>query len=120
MSKAVQLSKLAALAELVLDSRLSALQAAARAKHECEAQLSALSLVPQGQSDLEGMTAQLASLNYQRWADARRAELNQQLARRTVALIEARDAAREAFGKKTALGAMAAKHQMRPQREDDP
>jgi hypothetical protein len=120
MSKAVQLAKLADLAELVLDSRLSALQAAARAKQDCEAQLSALALIPEGQSDLEGVASQLAGLAYQRWADARRAELNQQLARRTVSLIEARDAAREAFGKKTVLGAMAAKLRSLPRRGEDP
>ena len=109
MNRAKQLVKLAELANLILDSRLSVLQAAARAKQDCEAQLAGLSATPEPQTDLVGMAPQLASLQYQRWADVRRAELNQQLARRTVAVIEARDAAREAFGKKQALGNIAAK-----------
>lgn len=120
MNKATQLSKLANLAELVLDSRLSVLKAAARAKHECEAQLAGLSLMPEAQDDLAGVASQLASLAYQRWADVRRAELNLQLARRTVALIGARDDAREAFGKKQVLCAMADKHRSAPRRFDDP
>ncbi len=109
MTQRKQLTKLVKLAELVLDSRLSVLQAAARAKLECEAQLAGLSMPEMGPEDLQGVSAQLASLNYQRWADVRRGELHQQLARRTVAVIDARDAAREAFGKKQALGNIVAK-----------
>ena len=40
---------------------------------------------------------------YGRWADARRAEINQVLARQTGQWIEARDAAKIAFGKADAL-----------------
>lgn len=109
MTKAVQLAKLAALANLILDSRLSGLQAAAKAKEECEVQLARLAVPVLGQSELNGVAAELSRLQYQRWADARRADLNQQLARHTVRVIEARDAAREAFGKKQALGSIAAK-----------
>jgi hypothetical protein len=120
MTRSAQLSQLAGLADLLLDSRLSALQAAARAKQDCEAQLAGLSLIPEPQPDLAGVAAQLAGLQYQRWAETRRAELNQQLARRTVALIEARDAAREAFGKKQVLAALADRHKPKSRRLDDP
>ena len=107
MKKTKDLVKLAELAELVLDSRLSRLQAAARAKQDCEAQLTGLAQIPQTGADLAGVAAELAGLNYQRWADARRAELHQLLARRTVSWLEARDEAREAFGKKQVLTQMA-------------
>lgn len=118
MTKAAQLSQLAGLADMLLDSRLFALQAAARAKQDCEAQLAGLSAIPEPQADLAGVASQLASLQYQRWADVRRSELNQQLARRTVALIEARDSAREAFGKKQILTALAERHKPNHRRFD--
>jgi hypothetical protein len=40
---------------------------------------------------------------YERWAEARRAEINLTLARQTAEWIEARDAARQAFGRADAL-----------------
>jgi hypothetical protein len=109
MKKTKDLAKLAQLAELVLDSRLTLLQAAARAKQDCEAQLSGLGQIPQSEPNLVGVSAELAGLQYQRWADARRAELNQMLARRTVTWMEARDEARVAFGKRQVLAQMAAR-----------
>ena len=109
MKKTQNVIKLAQLAELVLDSRLSELQAAARSKQACENQLAGLGQIPQANTDLEGVAAELAGLNYQRWADMRRAELNQILARRTVTWLEARDQAKMAFGKKQVLTQIAAK-----------
>jgi hypothetical protein len=109
MSQKEQLDKLAQLSRLLLDSRLSALNAAARAKLESEAQLLGLmSPLPtaEGVSEIAGA---LAGLTYQRWADARRAELNMLLARQTVTWMETRESAREAFGKKQALGSLASK-----------
>lgn len=110
MNRSKQLEKLVNLADLILDSRLSELQAAARAKQACETQLAGTLSTTTVQSDLHGVAAELANLNYQRWADKRRAELNQELARRTVAWIGARDAAREAFGRKQALVGITTKH----------
>lgn len=109
MKLAKDVTKLAQLAELVLDSRLSELHAAARAKQDCEKQLAGLAQIPQSENALEGVAAELAGLNYQRWADARRQELNQVLARRTVTWIEARDHARTAFGKRQVLEKIAAR-----------
>lgn len=101
MSQKQQLAKLAQLSTLLLDSRLVALHAAARAKLESEAQLAGLMVPPAAASEISEIAGALAGLSYQRWADTRRAELNMLLARQTVTWIEARDAAREAFGKKT-------------------
>ncbi|OYU38778.1 MAG: hypothetical protein CFE33_13145 [Pseudorhodobacter sp. PARRP1] len=97
------------MANLLLDSRLATLHAAARAKTETETQLDGLMTPPQAAAQVSEISAALAGLSYQRWADARRADLNMRLARQTVAWIDARDAAREAFGKKQALGGVAAK-----------
>jgi hypothetical protein len=109
MSQKQQLAKLGQLANLLLDSRLAVLQAAARAKLESEAQLAGL-MAPQPLAEqISEIAGALAALNYQRWADARRAELNMLLARQTVTWMEARDHAREAFGKKQALGGLATK-----------
>jgi hypothetical protein len=109
MSQKQQLIKLRQISTLLLDSRLSTLNAAARAKQESEAQLAGLNEPLLGPSDLADFALEMVSLTYQRWADARRAELNMLLARQTVAWMEAREAAREAFGKKEALGGVAAK-----------
>jgi hypothetical protein len=116
MNKPEQLRKLAGLADLVLDSRLAALQAAARAMRDCEAQLALLALPAAPARQISGVAAELAALSYQRWADARRAELNQSLARKTVLWMEARDAAREAFGKRQALGGLTQRFDLQKKR----
>jgi len=109
MSQKQQLAKLGQLANLLLESRLAVLQTAARAKLESEAQLAGLMAPPPLAEQISEIASALAGLNYQRWADARRAELNMLLARQTVTWMEARDHAREAFGKKQALGGVATK-----------
>ena len=109
MSQKQQLAKLAQLSTLLLDSRLATLHTAAQAKQETEAQLAGLMSPAPVAEDVSDIAGALAALSYQRWADARRTELNLLLARQTVIWIEARDHAREAFGKKQALGGVAAK-----------
>lgn len=109
MSQKQQLAKLQQIAGLMLDSRLAALQTAARAKAESEAQLAGLAVAMAAPADISAVAAERAALNYQRWADARRAELNLLLARQTVTWMEARDAARLAFGKTEALAGVAHK-----------
>ncbi|GLS85193.1 hypothetical protein GCM10010873_01660 [Cypionkella aquatica] len=118
MSQKQQLAKLEQLSSLLLDIRLTTLQAAARAKLESETQLAGLTLPSYAPHDLSEIAAAMTALNYERWADARRAELNMLLARQTVTLMEARDAAREAFGKKHALGGLAQKLANRKRYED--
>lgn len=118
MSQKQQLAKLEQLANLQLDGRLAALQAAARAKQESEAQLAGLIAPPPPAAQISEIAGALAALNYQRWADARRAELNMLLARQTVTWMEARGHARTAFGKKQALGGLAAKLAASKPKED--
>ena len=109
MNQKQQLAKLQQIAGLLLDSRLAALQTAARAKAESEAQLTGLADFVVASADISTVAAEKAALTYQRWADTRRVELNLLLARQTVAWMEARDAARVAFGKTEALAGVARK-----------
>lgn len=101
-----QLLSLGVLADLMLDSRLSALRAAAEARGASLTRLETLN-APPAATDLPAVAEALAGLAYQRWADARRAEINLVLARQTAEWMEARDAARLAFGRKRALQALA-------------
>jgi hypothetical protein len=97
------LRRLGELTGLMLDHRLAVLRKAAEAKAQSETALAALSRpMPEGDG-LVGASAELAALAYERWADARRAEINQQLARQTHIWMEARDAAQIAFGKAEVL-----------------
>lgn len=98
------LQKLKDLTGLMLDHQLDQLRRAAEAKAQSEAALARLATtVAPADAGLEGASAALAGLAYQRWADARRAEINQTLARQTHHWMEARDAAQKAFGKADAL-----------------
>jgi len=102
------LQRLEDLAALILDGRLSALRHAARAKADSEERLAGLA-APPAPEGLSGAAGELAALNYQRWADARRAEINRVLARQTAELAEATDAARTAFGRRQALAGLVGK-----------
>lgn len=114
MSHMQQMDKLQQIAGLLLETRLAALQVAARAKLESEAQLAGLGQPMPPAAGVSEVAGALAALAYQRWADARRAEVNLVLARQTAVWIDARDAACVAFGKKQALGGVAAKLGLRP------
>lgn len=109
MNKSQQLSQLRQIADLMLDSQLFALRRAARAKAESEARLAGLDRTIPAPASLSEIAAGIAALSYQRWADARRAELNVVLARQTVAWTEARDAARLSFGRKQVLQSLSGK-----------
>lgn len=103
-----RLKRLGALADLVLDGELAALRRAQAAKLASEGQRDGLDRPgPVGDGGLDGAAAALSHLSYQRWADARRSELNRQIARQTVEVEEATDAARKAFGRAQALSALA-------------
>jgi hypothetical protein len=109
MTKTAQLWQLKRIADLILDAQLAQVQAAAAEKAASEARLAALAqpvAAPEGIGDI---AAGLAALGYQRWADARRAEVNLLLARQTVTWMEACDGARLSFGRKQALQGLADK-----------
>ncbi len=110
MSRQKDLAKLRVLADLMLDHHLSDLKKAADTKAQSEAALARLAQIPDASAGLEGMSGPLAALAYQRWADAQRGRINQQIALQTAVWIEARDTARTAFGKAEALRKLSEKH----------
>lgn len=97
------LRRLGELTDLILDQRLAVLRKAAEARALSEAALASLARPMHGDESLVGASSAIAALAYERWADARRAEINQHLARQTHVWMEARDAAQIAFGKAEAL-----------------
>ena len=107
MSQDDPLHRLSTLAALILEGRLADLRRRAAAKAESEAQIAGLERLPAADPGLEGAAAALAAMNYQRWADARRKDLNRVLARQTAEWLEAADAARQAFGRNEALETLA-------------
>lgn len=114
MTSRTDLSRLQELANLMLDHRLALLKTATEAKSQSEAALAALGAQsPVAEGGLQGMSAALASLAYQRWADTRRAEINLVLAQQTHVWLEQRSAAQTAFGKADALGRLAEKNRKR-------
>lgn len=107
MTQKDQINRLQKIAGLQLDLRLNDLHAAARARQESLDRLAGLN-VPQA-SDLPAIAAAQADILYQRWAEARRAEINQTLSRQTAEWHEAQTHARRAFGQTQALRAIAEK-----------
>ncbi len=106
MSRAKDLAKLDGLSQLVLDDRLSRLRAAAAQVEKSRMQIAALDRSAEP-DDLPPVAASQVMLRYQLWADGRRSELNAVLARQTVNWLEARQNAREAFGRLQALRGIA-------------
>ncbi len=90
------------ISQLMLDHKHAALTRAAAAREESKTRLAGLSR-PLAETHLPLAAAAQAGLLYERWAEARRAEINLTLARQTAEWIEARDAARQAFGRADAL-----------------
>lgn len=108
MSRARDLAALERLSGLVLDHRLSRLNAAAARMERSRMQIAALDR-PAEPEGISAVTAGQVGLRYRLWADARKGELNTVLARQTVEWIEARQDAREAFGRLEALRGVAAR-----------
>lgn len=104
MSRAGDLQRLLALAEMVREARRAALARAMAAREETRARLTALDRP--GPADLDPLAAAQAALRYGRWADARRAELNLGLARQTAAWIDARGDAALATARTDVIGAL--------------
>lgn len=105
MKDAEKLARLAGLARMALDLQLAALRKAAEARQASLDRLADLER-PEMPTDLSPTVVGEVSVRYQRWADHRRAEINQILARQTVTWGEAREAAGLAFGRNEALAAL--------------
>lgn len=103
MTDAANLAGLSRLAGLILDARLADLRRTADARDASRAALAALTCAPVASGDLSPLVLARAALAYEGWAEARRAEINPRLARQTAAWLQARDAARAAFGRAEVL-----------------
>ena len=108
MTARVDLQRLEALAQLVLDQRLGQLRQNTTELDRTYKQLAAINAAA-APADLPPVSAGLVEINYGRWADSRRAELNAVIARQRVAVIEAKAEATLAFGRLHALQGAAAK-----------
>jgi len=108
MSKAKDLSNLAGLAQLMLDHKLGVLKGTSDRLEQSRMQLSAINQ-PRQTVDLDPIMSSKVGLDYERWADARRGELNLVIARQTAAWLEARSDAQTAFGRVQALRKLAEK-----------
>jgi hypothetical protein len=107
MNHKTQIAELHEMAKLVLDVKLGAVRAAARAR---EASLQRLADLEAPETTATDMVQEaLAMQRYQQWADLRRAEINRGLARQTAEWLEARDSAREAFGRAEAVAMLRAR-----------
>lgn len=96
------LQNLCALTQMVLDVRLARLTEAANARDASLAHLAGLARTSQVDGLSEIAQAQV-QLTYDRWAEARRAEINLVLARQTAEWMEARADASLAFGRTDVL-----------------
>jgi hypothetical protein len=102
MSRAKDLTRLAEVAQLMLDHRLGRLRDASAQLDRSRMQLLAINRAA-GTADLPLAAAGKVALAYDRWADVRRAELNLVIARQTAEMLEARSDAGIAFGRLQAL-----------------
>lgn len=105
MSRKRQIDRLSEIGGLILDVHLTRLKAAAKARADSLDRLAGLD-APGAPADIGAVAGHQAEVRYQAWADARRCEINLVLARQTATLLEARDAARHAFGQAQALRAL--------------
>ena len=112
MSKAKDLSRLADLAQLMLDHRLGQLRASADQLDQSRMQLAAINRAAEP-ADLDPVTAVRVGLGYDRWADVRRADLNLVIARQSAAWHEARSEAQSAVGRVQALQGLVAQEKTR-------
>lgn len=101
MTSRARIARLEEIGKLLLEVKLAELHRAAEARRRSLEQLEALAMRPA--ADLDPVTAAQTELRYQRWAEARRAEIDRLLARQTADWMKAQCAARQAFGKTEAL-----------------
>ena len=117
--KVQRLEALARVSQIMLDMRLAELRAAAAACTATRSTLAEVSLPRAApENNLAPAALSRAGMLYDRWAEARRAEINLTLARQTAIWLESRDAAAMAFGRDRTLarltaGAIAAQQKRR-------
>ena len=103
MSEREKLRRLAEVSGLLLDTKLFAVEKAARARQNSLNRLAELEL-PAAPTDLPPVLAQEIAMRYQLWADQRRSEINLVLARQSAEWAEAKQEAAQAFGRNQVVG----------------
>lgn len=103
MKRDERFSRLIKITEVLFESKLVKLRSTANAMSETEACIEALSRPDMKIEYGNEVVGALSQLQYKRWADARRYELNLTLAAQKADWLDASDDARKAFGKKVAL-----------------
>lgn len=98
-----RLARLVTASNTLLDLRLSDLRACARSMAETRARIEVLSRNSVPDPDLPAAISGQIEHQYRQWADARRSEENQVLARQMADWLEARDRARTALGRADVL-----------------
>lgn len=114
MNKAQKMARLRALTQMVLDSHLGDLRAKASQRQATIEKLEGLRAPTPMLDDAAGISDALAALNFQIWAEARRAELSQTLARQTAVWLDSRDQARQSFGKARGFEKLVEKMRLHP------
>lgn len=102
MSEGDKLKRLGEVSSLLLDTKMLALEKAARARQNSLDRLAELDR-PAMPDDLPLVLAGEVAMRYALWADQRRSEINLVLARQTVEWVEARQDAARAFGRDQVL-----------------
>lgn len=106
MTRRATLDPLVRVSQMLLDLKLDDLNRAARARAESRSRLADLAADPV-ETDLPLAISAQTRMRYESWAEARRAEINLTLARQTAEWIDAREAARRAFGRAEVLRKLA-------------
>jgi hypothetical protein len=110
VTRSKDLKKLEPLADLLLQHRLGQMRQANDRLARSRAQIAALDKAAEP-AGLPEVVEALVACDYRRWADARKAELNEVIARQTAEAMAARAEAEMAFGRVHALRGIAAKLQ---------
>ena len=110
MTKARDMTRIAELAQLMLDHRLGQLRTTRNELDRSRSQLQAINTAAEP-ADLPLVAAQAVGLTYKRWADVRRSDLNLVIARQTADWIHTHEEAGTAFGRLQALRGLVEKLQ---------
>jgi hypothetical protein len=99
MTRQKSIAGLQRLADMVLDARLSELRKAATLRQASIEKLEGLRAPPPQLGDGQGIAEAMSALQFQSWAEVRRADISQTLAKQTANWLDARSSAAQAFGK---------------------
>ncbi len=102
MTDKAKLKRLAEVSKLILETRLLALETAARVRQRSLDRLAEINK-PAGPTPLPLVAAAEVAIRYEVWADQRRSEINTVLAQQTAEWEEARHEAARAFGRNQVL-----------------